>query len=222
MQLFSIQLNFMKFGDLLLLLISQSLLFAAYGQVDNESSRNGGFVKDIPAYKNGTFPSYYLNKSKVEKMIGIHSIEGGFDSLQIRIWYGYSRTDSGQLAIISRNQGMWDMQFYYFRYLLDKGKISSISRRVVSSTPKEGWTDFAASLFADSIIQLPDQMKIRDFPDYADGNSVIFEVATKNYYRIFSYTEPKLAESNFPQAGKVVDFLEVIRSQFDFRQLRVF
>src|SRR5215212_3032051 len=58
-------------------------------------------VKDIPLTYKGQLADYYYDKLKVEKKLQIDSsIHNGFDSLQIRLWYGYARTDSGQIVII--------------------------------------------------------------------------------------------------------------------------
>jgi hypothetical protein len=213
---------------LMVVIMSLVLLMSISGisqnHFDTLSKNSSSFEREIPQLKNGEPPSYYRNKAGVEKLIGLQSLENGFDSLEIRIWYGYARTDSGQLVILARDKKMWSAKLYMFVYELDQtgSKVQSINKRQVSASPRFGWGQFIDSLFKLSINTLPDQYKIADYPEYTDGNSAIVEVATKQIYRIYSYKEPFLAQTETIYARKIEQALSFIESQLGFKQLREF
>ena len=170
----------------------------------------------------GQFPSYYKNKPEVERDLGLNSLERGYDSIQIRIWYGYARTDSGQLVIIKKDLNGWRADFYYFKYYYNyaKKQMDSIGKRLDNSKiPKSGWKVFSVSLFGHNITTLADASRIKGYPDFADGNGVIIEVATMRHYRIYNYMVPHLAKG-VQQAEEIETILKLIRDQFDFQQLR--
>jgi hypothetical protein len=175
---------------------------------------NKPFLKDVPVPYRGTLPYYYRNKSKVEEKMGLRSIENGFDSIQVRIWYGYGRTDSSQLVVLTKTQAGWKSIFYNFKYYIDdiKRKIDSIGIQKEFRTPKSGWQSFSSNLFGLSITTLPDNTSLRYYPDYADGSDIIIEVATKTYYRIYHYTGPHLSFGKIKQADKIESILKLINS----------
>lgn len=85
-----------------------------YGSITNDKhSIADTLVKDIPLDKKGRPRSYYRNKGGVENKLGLQSLENGFDSLQIRIWYGYAFNDTSQLAIFKNSNGNWKGDFFY-------------------------------------------------------------------------------------------------------------
>lgn len=98
--------------------------------------------------------------------------------------------------------------------------MDSIGKRVDNSKiPKSGWKVFSVSLFGHNITTLPDASRIKGYPDFADGNGVIIEVATMHQYRVYNYMVPHLAKG-IRQAEEIEAILKLIRDQFDFQQLR--
>jgi hypothetical protein len=211
----------LKIMSLVLLMSSSGM---SQDHFDTVVSKSLSFEREIPQLKNGERPSYYRNKAVVEKMIGLQSLEGGFDSLEIRIWYGYARTDSSQLVILARDKKMWSAKLYTFVYELDQNgsKVQSMNKRQRSANPRFGWGQFIDTLFELSVCTLPDQYKIADYPEYTDGNSVIVEVATKQIYRIYSYKEPFRAQTETIYARKIEQALNLIESELGFKQFREF
>jgi hypothetical protein len=159
----------------------------------------------------------------VERLMGLQSLENGFDSLQLRFWYGYARTDSSQLVVIARKGQIWSAQLYTFIYVMgDSGKIISIKKDESSGSPKLGWKQFIQELYKLSIPTLPDKYSIKNYPEYTDGSSIIVEVATKRYYRIYSYKEPMMVQEQVQDAGKIEQALMLIEDQFEYKRLRKF
>ena len=201
----------------------QVLSTAVRSQTHFDTTNASLFKREIPKLKNGQLPTYYRNKHDIENMMGLPSVETGFDSLQLRIWYGYARTDSAQLIVLSKSRDKWSAQLYNFTYIRNaNNKIKAITKKVTTGVPRQGWRQFSEKLFSFNITMLPDQSEINNYPDFADGDALIVEVATRNSYRIFSYKEPKLAQHQFKEADNVEQALALIEGQFDFKRLRIF
>lgn len=179
-------------------------------------------IKDIPKDKKGRPRSYYKNKMFVENKIGLETLENGFDSIQIRIWYGYAFKDSSQLIIIKKTQGKWFGIFYTLKYNYNEKRdsIIGIENSLISKKPKSSWEIFINNFLAIGILDLPDYKEIPNYYQGADGDAIIVEIGTQNKYRIFSYQEPNLKKAQFLQAMKMEEALELIENEFNFFRLR--
>jgi hypothetical protein len=200
------------------------ILFSCKNQ-SSESSEgylNLNIPKDIPTYKNGKPRSFYSNKALVETKLGLNSLENGFDSICLRFWYGYSNLDRGQLLILKNIGGKWSGQLINFQYHFNKGgdSISNISKDVQDIRPKSGWGFIVSKLKDLAIADLPDDINIQGYQRVADGNTLIIETSTKTNYRIFSYKEPSIAARTCGEAGRIVEWLNLMKEQFDYKQLQ--
>jgi hypothetical protein len=179
-------------------------------------------IKEIPKDRNGNPRSYYRNKPQVEKLLGLSSIENGFDSLQIRLWYGYAFNDSSQLAVLTNSKGKWSGQFFTLVYHLSElgDSIKSITQKAEFREPKSGWTELKQKLLQLKVLSLPDYHTIPEYDQVADGDAVIVEVSSKKVYRIYSYQEPRMFQNKFWQAANMERILELIEKEFGFKPLR--
>lgn len=180
-------------------------------------------IKDIPLDKQGKVPPYYNRKSAIERMMGLDSLEKGFDSLQIRIWYSYAFLDSAQLVILTKAKNKeWRAELVTFIYNFNEAdwSILSISKNAVFKIPIHGWDNFEKVIFNSDITKLPDSDKLNGYPDMVDGYSNIIEIATINAYRIYAYQEPNTVEDYFIEAKKLERVLKLIETEFDFPRLK--
>jgi hypothetical protein len=180
--------------------------------------------KDIPLDKKGRPRSYYRNKGGVENKLGLNTLENGFDSLQIRIWYGYAFNDSSQLVILKKTNGSWKGDFFTLKYNLNnrRDSIESISKQVMSKEPRSGWQSFINKLLALHVLTLPDYQTIPDYYQGADGDAVIVEIASERLYRIYSYQAPGVHKDKHNEARNIEDILTLIEDEFGFYRLRKF
>jgi hypothetical protein len=185
--------------------------------------------KDIPqekAHKNGKqLVGYYYNKLLLENKMGLPHLENGFDSLCIRIWYGYStKVDTIQIVTLKYSYRKWSAQFSLASFRLNNNadSVLSITQHTQVGSPESGGKKFANQLVELRISTLPD---MRDIPGYTDmtggGNSVTLEIATKRLYRIYSYTSPSIAQGTIWQAKNIERLMSLVRREFHFKQLRV-
>ncbi|HLK28670.1 MAG TPA: hypothetical protein VKT28_08815 [Puia sp.] len=178
--------------------------------------------KEVPVSKSGKPYSYYQNKSKVESALGLKTLENGFDSLQIRIWYSYAFSDSFQLVIIKRTENEWMCNLLSGKYNFEteSNQIKSIEKTIHSKTPISGWNNFVVKLIKLNITTLPDENRISNYPEFADGDNIVVEISTKNNYRIYSYTEPEKTQNEIQEAKNLEAILFLIEREFDFKPLR--
>ena len=95
------------------------LLFSCHGQEKSSISKTSSqadtttlFKKEIPTYKNGEVDLFYQLKKQKEKQLKLDSLESGFDSLEIRIWYDYALLINRELIVIKRANGKWSAEKY--------------------------------------------------------------------------------------------------------------
>lgn len=205
------------------------ILFSCSAQTNNSNKvttisnqTSDTVIKDIPLDKAGRPRSYYRNKEGVEEKLGLTTLERGFDSLQIRLWYGYAFNDSSQLVVLKNINGNWNGELYTLVYHFnEKGdSIKAISKEVVNRKPKSGWETLTKKLFDFNILTLPDYHTIPEYDQVADGDAVIVEVSSKKRYKIYSYQEPHMFQDKHWQARNMEQILELIEDEFSFKRLR--
>ena len=172
-------------------------------------------IRDIPKNKYGRPVLFYNNILKTGDKLGIGSLNNGYDSIQIRIWYNFGRTDTSQVLIIGRNATEWFEKIIKFVYINNNGEINVLSTE--STNPNSGWINLLTMIDHSNIMKLPDQSKIAEYPDYTDGKGIIIETSTSRLYRIYHYQEPFLNQEHFSNAADIVKFLHYIKSEFDLK-----
>jgi hypothetical protein len=179
-------------------------------------------VKDIPLDKNGKVVASYKYKNEIVSKLKIDTLENGFDSIQIRIWYGYAFKDTAQLVIVKNRNDKWSADLYTLLPSFNKNRnaIESINSLVLIKEPKSGWIKFMKELFDLQIMTLPDMDKIAPNIVIADGDGVVVEVSTKNQYRFYHYLEPSSIQDKLPQAKRMENILQHIEKELDFKRLR--
>lgn len=213
-----------------LIIIICLIIFASCNEQKNHNPIVGDkkvfdtVIKDIPLNKNGKPYGYYRNKPNVENKLGLSTLEKGFDSLQIRLWYGYSSNDRSQLVILKNNNQEWSAELFTLEYQFDSNTdtITSISKSSIIREPASGWSNFSRRLFDLQIMTLPDEDKIRDYPDLMDGNGIIVELATRKLYRVYSYKEPNYIynRKKIKEAYNMESILNLIEQEFNFKRLK--
>lgn len=181
-------------------------------------------IQEIPRDSRGRPSLSYLSDVESARNLKLDTLQNGFDSLQIRIWYGYARNDSGQLVILKRTNDRWSAELFNLVYNLNKkgDSLISIDKTVVHREPRSGWRFFAGKLFRSGIMTLPDMRSISNYPDIADGNGVSVEVSTKDKYRYYVYQEPAEASTRVKEAADMEYILRLIEDQLHFKRLKKF
>jgi hypothetical protein len=209
-----------------------------------ENSENLNFQKRIPIDNFGNFNLDYLYKKEQTKYAKLDLIENGFDSFCIRVWYqGFLNNDQ---QLIEFRKGVrskiWESDYYYlacdsvnvklqnpnvssniisdsgeYYYHLDTSQtMLTIIKREKILEPKSGWENFGQKLLETGILSAPDYTIIKDYQIINSDNIVLVEIATKNYYRMFSYRSLN-DNIEIKSTLKVLNFIRFIEDNFNLK-----
>ncbi|MFN8297523.1 MAG: hypothetical protein U0T75_00360 [Chitinophagales bacterium] len=174
------------------------------------------FRRDIPVSKYGEPDLFYSLAQQKAKQLKLDSLQNGFDSLQIRIWYDYSLIGLRQLVIIKRAQKAWTATCYMLEVEWDSDmRTEEIKKQTrILLSPKSGWDDFLKQLFGLQTVTLPNMNDIPGLVDgWTDGTTYSVEVATMQQYRFYYYHLPVKFQDKFWQARDMVEILKLVKSE---------
>lgn len=197
--------------------IFQSCKTRQTGSLDTTAIKDT-VVKDIPEiYKDKDVKSFI---SKEQELLGIDSIENGYQDLQIRIWVssGLRSTDTTQLFIFKKHNSniTGELYFYTMSVTIDSEPFN-INKNIIKIHPKSGWAVFMDSLQNSGIYTLPDDSKLKGYVFSADGYGIRVEIATKNTYRIYSYADYDNNIDAFVEARKILQLLKLLQKEFSIK-----
>jgi hypothetical protein len=184
--------------------------------INSTSTNTDTLKKEIPTYKDGTEDLFYKLKQQKATQLRLDSLESGYDSLQIRIWYDYALLTQRDLVIIKQTNGKWSGEFYELNAVWNAFKNSDTitGKKIKSVIPKSGWDTFIKKLFDLKIMTLPDMDSIPGLQDnWTDGVTYNFEIATKKEYRFYGYHLPEKFEDKFWQAKNITEILKLISDE---------
>jgi hypothetical protein len=214
----------------LLVVFPSIIVIGSYCQQNGDNRYSKATISDtsavilsIPHDRNGKVVGYYDDKRKVETKLGLTNLENGFDSIEIRIWYGYAHLDTAQLLILRNNGTEWKGEVSSIIYTYYDEKNDSMNLKMISNSvePKQGWQKFIKELYGFNILNLPDMNQISNYPSMTESSAnIIVQFATKKYYRMYSYADPELGGYSVKECLSVEHILELIRNSFSFKQLR--
>jgi hypothetical protein len=191
-----------------------TFLTSCSGQTSNDTTK---FKKEIPTWENGEPDLFYKLTQQKVKQLKIDTLQSGYDSLQIRIWYDYSLMSLRKLLIIKRTNATWTATAYTLTVDWDASNLTEKVKTQKAETlnPKNGWDSFLNKLFALQIMTLPNMDNISGLEDgWTDGISYNVEVATKKQYRFYGYHLPDKFQDKYWQAKNMVDILKLVETEF--------
>lgn len=180
------------------------------------------FVKKIPIVNKDEYSSVYYNVKEFEKDFKLSSIENGIDSIEIRFWYGYNIGDTLQCLRVFNLQNEWHGELITTYYTRTDNKNSrwEITNTVQKKYPRRGWDTFINKIVGLGIITLPDASNIPDYSFATHARVLIVEIATKKFYRLYSYEEPLYNSKRIKEAKSIEQIIEIIEDEFRFRMLQ--
>jgi hypothetical protein len=204
-------MNAMKVAITISLLVT--LIAYCSAQTDNDSR---SFIREIPTDADGKPDLFYRLSQQEAKQLKLENLQNGYDSLQIRIWYDASLTNSCALLVIKRTNSVWSATWYamsvdWNAYELTK---NITGKQEKTLTPIHGWDNFIKQLSALKIETLPNMRDIPGLKDHwEDGDACNVEIATKKKYRFYSYHLPEKFQDKYWQAKNMVDILNLVRKE---------
>lgn len=144
---------------------------------------------------------------------GLRNYKYGYDSIVIRVWYDYAKSET-DIIEIRKNCENWVAELITIKRSMENDKIlATIIKKKILDTPKSGWNNFTKRLFELNVTTLPPFSDIPNYDAASDGYSVDIEIATKSYYRVYSYLQPR-SHVRFKEAEAVVKIMELIDEEF--------
>lgn len=219
-------LNFFRIPNWSLLLITSFILNESNAQYEQKDGLNrpksDTFFIDIPLERNGDTAVYYCMIKRLVPMVGLPTIGNGFDSLQIRIYYGMAQNNNLQLVTISRIDSNWIAKLFLLEYQYSEVDNSIEGLELKESDnkiPQSGWQKFVDELLALQILSLPDHTKIDNYEPCYDAYGLTIEFATEKQYRIYNYPCFLSYSEKYWQAKNVESILELLEKELDFDRL---
>jgi hypothetical protein len=174
------------------------------------------FLFDLP--KNDT--SILRLKRKNDRLLNLPSIENGFDSIQIKIYFGCA-LGVDFLVTLSNSNRKWTAELSKPEYDNSSGgEIRRASRKIIYADPKSGWKSLIRELFELKILTLPDDDDIpnleKQYP--SDGCGVAVEIATKKVYRIYNYENPYMYIKEHLEPQKIMRIIGLLANEFDLEK----
>ncbi len=164
------------------------------------------FKKEIRIYPNGQLDHFYTSSKEKQKLLGLDSIENGFDELQLRIWYDVVNVIEQKVVILTYSKEKWSGKLYY---IIKPSKQKDV-------VPKSGWTAFANKLLNLKILTLPDGGNLSECgAGGGDGSTYNIELATKKHYRYYGYSEPQDYRGKCWQASNMNKILILLSTELN-------
>lgn len=180
--------------------------------VQNLNGQNDtNFTKEIQISNSGRQDSRFSLIRRAENYLNLDTIENGYDSLQIRIWYNFAKGGvGGQLLCLKRQNSSWSATFY-----------SRFTKVNVPIKPKCDWDVLINKLYSYDILNLPDMCNIKGCRcSGIDGWSYSIEISDKHHYRLYSYRHPEsFYQQKFKGVRKMMKILKLIRKEFGIKLL---
>jgi hypothetical protein len=153
---------------------------------------------------------------------GLDTLENGYDSIQVRIWFGYAFSDTAQLFVLKKDiKEGWSgalLTLIYQRNEVDSSL--NVKKQISKLTPESSWDNAIQKLKAFGVMTLPDSDRIENYPDDTDSDGITIEVATKTHYRVYAYYGVGIAQKTVPEARSVDEIQKFIQREFNFKKVR--
>lgn len=163
--------------------------------------------------------SGYFYKTRMDKWLNLQSLGKGYDSLQIRFSYEiYIMPEWTMIALIHDGK-KWTAEISRIsnHYNEKKEMVDTMSRKIRLDKPKSGWVNFISKLFDLKVLTIDDEKIIskEDRVTPADGDGLDFEIATKNVYRFYGYSNPEDQSEKYWQVINVNAIKKLLYQEFE-------
>lgn len=204
------------------------LLIGLFSCGQNDSSKKNTVQIILPdSSKRHEVDIWYRYVKNLRRELNLKDLEIGTDSFELRLYEDFTLGRPERLFIIKNEKSIWTCTIVIFfarhpivgeRRFKEGNWKDEFSNSVVDSfyafnvKPKCRWDQLADSLKKINIFNLPSQEDIPNFEDIvSDGTEYYFEIATKDYYKFFSYHNPEVYKDKDNKSALAI--LELISRQ---------
>lgn len=183
------------------------------------------FLFDLPSTNNFIDSVYLAHLPLQEKWLNLQSLQKGFDSIEIRVWYGCYIGCGHRLVRLVHNRKKWQAEIsnliHYGGGKEGSGPwMDSMSRNIEYKTPKSGWLRFIDSLFDLKILTLSNDYEIPNFKqnEATDGSWINIEISTKRTYRFYEYEDPQWVSYDAWQVKNMLRIIKLLSTEFNISE----
>lgn len=173
--------------------------------------------KDITKDGNGN-NTYYSLVKEFENSLHLGSLEGGFDSLAIRIWHYAPFSKQGELFVLEDQNSKLSAHIalltYFFSDTAYRIKVDSILKRSEFVTTKSDLKDILNKIVSLRVLDLPDGSVVAKGCSVSDGDRYFIEIGTKYLYRFYSYQSPGICKDKIKEADNIFKIVTLIEHEF--------
>lgn len=191
-----------------------------YRDIDSASTKPKSILLDIPTYQQGTqkgeidwiYP--YIKKQTLN--LRLDTLQSGFKDIQIRIWFHTWPIIKKDLVILSRTNQNWTGELITATYKYDDQLQEHVifKRESKQIFPKSGWDNLFTALVDLKILTLNDMNELPNYRNGDDGTDYVFEIATKDKYRMYHYWSPSIYADKYWQAKYVTQMVDLLVREF--------
>lgn len=176
------------------------------------------FVKELPYTRDGKLSPYVDDIKFTERELRLGQIGNGVDSAEIRMWLEYPEIDTAQLIIIKNEDGSWLGNAYSIRYKNEGDSTKYDFYEKIDLVPSSGWNKFIKRLLELKVSKLPNFDTLTEYMNSTHPSTIIIEVATKRFYRMYFYPVPRF-NKNIKEANYINKMLDFIEKETRFKRI---
>jgi len=212
----------MNIKTIILIILVLPLISCNNRDTKNDHSQKKDTIivtKDIPVNRKGEAVLYNQLCSSRDYLGKLDTLELGYDSLQIRLWYAYHLKNPEEHIVVIKKDSTWSAELHDIAWFRNDDTAYIVKREIKQGMPRIGWPSFIDSLVKLNILTLPDQTKVPDMHLVYNAPVIIVEVATKTTYRQYAYTVPLDFVNKFSQARDLEKIMDLIEDQLGFKRI---
>ena len=177
---------------------------------------NSSASKSIPLTQSGKPGTDFMFVREMERYLSLNNLYSErTDSFELRVWYNLLE-DSTQLFVVKYGDEGWHSELTKFSVSRESIKDSfRIEKTSKQTMPARDWNSFLHAMINYNILDLPDQDSLRGYELATEGSVMTFEVASKNFYRMYSYATPKLNMTKFNEVKTAMSFVDFLNIEFN-------
>jgi hypothetical protein len=160
--------------------------------------------------------SYKTIKRRCQ-MLQLDSLELGFDSFQLRLWYENDLSSNQRVVTLKKRAGGWQATLIkYSINLNDPVDIRRIERKkCLRLVPVNGWDSIEQQLHQLKLITSTDSTNFRITGGGGLGGILyVVEVANTKFYRFYDYLNPGTMQKKEWQASEVTALSNLMQKEF--------
>jgi hypothetical protein len=204
---------------ILLALVMLSCKNKIESSANNQPINFGDSIKFLKKTKQEPI-SYY---DMVAQAVPLDSIKNGFEDFQMRIWLGHSMAKKIYVIIIKEKEKITTGELLAFTSIHSEGFAENIKILEYKKVqPKSGWPSLLESEEWGLMEKFFDNYDTIAYNGSGGGDGItyLFEVASRNKFKTYEFSNPEEVSSTNKYAKNILRFADLLEKEFSFKYTR--